>query len=311
MVKYKKAEGRYGMELMQLRYFVTVAHFQSITKAAQALYITQPALSRSIARLEKELDLRLFQRTANRVVLTEAGACYLQAVQQAFDALDAGLVQARQANRKNCSQIRVLSAIGLMKRVASEYEKEHPLTEIQVELANTRTITRKVVEGKADLGISLMPVHEERLYQEVLMQAGYYLVASPGQEFYERKTVSLTELQNKTLFCSRFGDTKAILEQCFAQSGLQNTLIELDEQALLFQASIKGLGYTVCIPMPALFHGSPAEGQVRFIPVEELRHCGKILLFARQKPELLPQWESFIRSVRYYFTQNQAALENL
>ena len=299
------------MELMQLCYFVAVAQFQSITKAAQALYITQPALSRSIARLEKELDLRLFYRSANRVILTEAGVYYLQAVQQAFDALDAGLVQARWANRQNLSQIQVLSAIGLMKSVASEYEKDHPLTEIQVELANTRAIARKVMEGKADMGISLMPVNEERLCQEVLMQAGYYLVASPGQELYEKKTVSLMELEGKTLFCSRFGDTKIILEQYFAQAGSRNALIELDEQDLLFQASMKGLGYTLCIPMPTLFYGSPAEGRVRFIPVEELKNCGKVLLLTRRPPELPSQCVSFIQSVRHYFIQNQAALYSL
>lgn len=299
------------MELMQLRYFVVVAQYQSMTRAAEALYMTQPALSRSIARLERELDLTLFRRTANRVQLTEAGARYLQAVRQALDALDAGLTGARRADPEEGTRIRVVSAIGLMKQVAAAYEKEHPLTRVSVELADTQTIVRSLLEGKADLGVSLQPVREERLHQEVLLRAGYYLVASAGQELYNRPSVSLTELQGRTLFCSRFGDTRSILERHFAESAAPCNVIELDEQDLLFQASMKGLGYTLCIPMPSLFRGSPAEGQVRFIPVEELRQDGRVLLMGRKTPAPDPRNQAFIRAVRSSFAGNEAAIQNL
>lgn len=62
------------MELLHLNYFREVAAVENITKAAKKLYVSQPALSTAIARLEKELDFLLFERKGNRIELTEAGA---------------------------------------------------------------------------------------------------------------------------------------------------------------------------------------------------------------------------------------------
>ena len=61
------------MELRVLRYYLTVAREENITRAAEILHITQPTLSRQMADLEAELDTRLFDRTNRRITLTEAG----------------------------------------------------------------------------------------------------------------------------------------------------------------------------------------------------------------------------------------------
>lgn len=64
------------MELMQLKYFKTVAEAGKISDAAQALFISAPALSTSIARLEKELGVALFDRTNNRIILNRQGQIF-------------------------------------------------------------------------------------------------------------------------------------------------------------------------------------------------------------------------------------------
>ena len=78
------------MELMQLRYFVTVAQLQHLTRAAEQLRISQPALSKAISRLEEELGTELFDRSANRIALNSSGRLYLQYVSQALSMLDSG-----------------------------------------------------------------------------------------------------------------------------------------------------------------------------------------------------------------------------
>ena len=66
------------IELSHLQYFKEVARTENISKAAKSLYITQPALSQIIRKMEGELGYRLFERTGNRIRLTEAGKCFLQ-----------------------------------------------------------------------------------------------------------------------------------------------------------------------------------------------------------------------------------------
>ena len=61
------------MELRGLRYFLTVAQEENITRAAEALHMTQPTLSRQLSQLEEELGARLFERGARRITLTDAG----------------------------------------------------------------------------------------------------------------------------------------------------------------------------------------------------------------------------------------------
>lgn len=76
------------MELAQLKYFKTIAKTGKITAAAQELFLTPPALSTSIVRLEKELGMPLFDRTGNRIRLNPQGELFLKHVDEVFDTLD-------------------------------------------------------------------------------------------------------------------------------------------------------------------------------------------------------------------------------
>jgi len=75
------------MELQQLKYYQTVAHIGKISEAAEALFLSAPALSTSISRLEKELGMPLFDRTNNRIVLNAQGQIFLKYVNQVFACL--------------------------------------------------------------------------------------------------------------------------------------------------------------------------------------------------------------------------------
>ena len=90
------------MDLTQLHQFITVAECQNVSQAAHKLYITQPALSRSISRLESELEVRLFDRKSNSLILQTKAAKYsLQHVSAGLDAIfNAGVHAVRQKNAK-------------------------------------------------------------------------------------------------------------------------------------------------------------------------------------------------------------------
>ena len=76
------------MELQQLKYFKTVATMGKISDAAEALFISAPALSTSISRLEKELGVALFDRTNNRIALNPQGQIFLKYTNQIFATID-------------------------------------------------------------------------------------------------------------------------------------------------------------------------------------------------------------------------------
>ncbi len=86
------------MEMLQLKYFQTVARMEHMTKAAHVLHISQPALSKMIAALEAELGTELFQRERKTIRLNEHGRIFLQHVNLALQALEDGKQQLRDAN---------------------------------------------------------------------------------------------------------------------------------------------------------------------------------------------------------------------
>ena len=85
------------MELMQLKYFKTVAEIGKISDAAQSLFISAPALSTSISRLEKELGMSLFDRTNNRIILNRQGHIFLRYVNQVFSNLECAKTELQQS----------------------------------------------------------------------------------------------------------------------------------------------------------------------------------------------------------------------
>jgi len=85
------------MELQQLKYFKTVAEIEKISAAAEALFISAPALSASISRLEKELGMKLFDRTNNQIKLNKQGEIFLRYVNQIFTTLDCARFELRQS----------------------------------------------------------------------------------------------------------------------------------------------------------------------------------------------------------------------
>ena len=76
------------MNLYHLKYFVTLAHLEHYTKAAEQLSITQPSLSHAIASLEREINIRLFEKEGRNVVLTRAGKNFLTDIEKALALID-------------------------------------------------------------------------------------------------------------------------------------------------------------------------------------------------------------------------------
>ena len=101
------------MNVAQLRYFVAVAQLEHYSRAAKALYITQPALSNSMNRLEKELGVQLFENIGRNIVLTPQGKDLLVSVSAALKELDRGfeVIRDHGNNQKKIARIGAVASI--------------------------------------------------------------------------------------------------------------------------------------------------------------------------------------------------------
>ncbi len=115
------------MELQQLKYFKTVADIGKISEAAESLFVSAPALSTSISRLEKELGCPLFDRTNNRILLNAQGQIFLKHVNQVFASLESAKQEMQQSLQPQNPRISLLSVnTAMWVNPITAFLSEHP-----------------------------------------------------------------------------------------------------------------------------------------------------------------------------------------
>lgn len=150
------------MELRHLRYFVTVATDLHFGRAAERLFISQPALSEQIRRLEGELSLKLLERNRRGVRLTPEGAAFLPEaetiVRQADHATEVARALAEGASgRLRMSYLRTMAG-GLPERIVREYQRRFPRVELTADSGTTAANVERLRTGELDVAFAHTPL---------------------------------------------------------------------------------------------------------------------------------------------------------
>lgn len=150
------------MELTPLRYILAIARHGHMTRAAEALGVTQPALSAMLRKLETELGVELFDRSAKGVTPTAAGAVFLDHAEQALRRIDAGVDAVRALAGLEAGSIRVgggaTAVAHLLPPVVRHVRAQHPALRFYVREAGSSAVAQAVLSGELDLGIVTTPV---------------------------------------------------------------------------------------------------------------------------------------------------------
>ncbi|WP_437066483.1 LysR family transcriptional regulator [Streptomyces sp. enrichment culture] len=149
------------MELQQMRYVLAVAETSSFTRAAERCLVVQSALSHQIARLERELGARLFERTSRRVRLTPAGEAFLPAARQCLEAAERAAAEVAAA----VGEVRGRLAVGLIPTVAAvdvpdalrEFRRKYPQVRIGLRVGASEDLVEQVRQGAADVAFLGLP----------------------------------------------------------------------------------------------------------------------------------------------------------
>ncbi|MEI4486128.1 LysR family transcriptional regulator [Frigidibacter sp. MR17.14] len=210
------------MTLEQLRIFLAVAEREHVTRAAEALHLTQSATSSAIAALEARHGVRLFDRVGRRIVLTEAGRAFLpeaRAVLARAEAAERALADvaglARGTLRLAASQ-----TLGTwwLPAVMVAFHRAHPGVALDLRLANTAEVARAVAAMEADLGFVEGPVASNLLRLRDLGGDRLSAVVTPDHPWAR---VAPTDLAQACWLLREPGSgTRAICERLLARQGL-------------------------------------------------------------------------------------------
>ena len=155
------------MELRVLRYYLTVAREENITRAADMLHITQPTLSRQMAELEEELNTRLFERTNRKIVLTESGMLLRRRAEELISLAD----KVQQEFQSGGDELTGLISIGsgvtaavsaCLPRLLQDYAQKYPQVRFELHTGTAAGIKDLLDKGLLDIGILMEPIEVEK-----------------------------------------------------------------------------------------------------------------------------------------------------
>ncbi len=296
------------MNISQLRYFVTVAQMEHYGHAAAALYITQPALSNSIKRLEREIGFPLFNNVGRNVTLTAEGKVFLDHVVQALDTLDSGIVAGQEHYNKRTQTIRVGSVASLMRGQLSSFLNNYSSVsddnvEFDISLVSfTRELLPMVIEGTFDAAFCGYPVGEQSLDWIPLFRQDAVAVVHESHPLATKKMVSIEDIKQYPQLSYRAPSYMYYaFKNMFAEYGLEPKLVFDDDVSALSVMAVtpNSVGIAIDSAKDCLWDS------VRMIPIEEFLepyHYAGMAFLANKAHS--PEFDTFREYVEHYSREN-------
>lgn len=228
----------------RLQVFHTVARLLSFTKAAEALHMTQPAVTFQVRQLEEQFNTRLFDRTHNRINLTDAGERVYEYSGRIFELYG----EMENAVREMTGDVSGRLMIGASTTIAEymlpallgDFKARYPDVNVQLKVSNSDGIVQMVENNVIDLGVVESPIVNKNLVVEVCRMDQLVAVVSPKHPLAEKGSVSIEELLEYPYICREEGSgTRDVITDYMEHLGVNASRINLSME-LGSPESIKG-----------------------------------------------------------------------
>lgn len=268
------------MELYQLQCFFEAAQAQNITKAAAKMRITQPALSKTINRLEEDLGVKLFDRRAKTIILNEYGHAVLEKAEVIFAAMDDIRLNIEDIKSGSVGEVKIGSTLpseetSWLLDCVRDFMLENPKAIVTQHQMGPRALLRAITDNDVDIAIGgeFLAVPELEWTELYAQRVG--IAVREGSELSRRKSVSVSELSDETFLCNNSNADMEMLTWsiCERAGFTPNVSLTSNYSNLIGEMVSRGRGITV-IPEP-LFNEKNDRNpmgwakKITMIPLEE------------------------------------------
>lgn len=261
------------MELAQLEAFLQVAHHRSFSRAAEALFLTQPSVTARIQSLERELGERLFERTGRSVTLTDAGHAFMPHAQRAITAVQEGTDAIEAVRHGDVGSVRIGASSSIatyvLPNIFKHFREQRPRVHVHLSTGNTEDIIERLLAGEVHLVVTRLAQHPEidslHLYNDDLA-----LVVSPSHPFAAKGRVSIAEAGREPfLFFERSSSYHSLIYSMFLRVGVvPESVMELDSMETTKHMVEAGLGIAI-LPVVSV-EREVANGTLRRVEIRDM-----------------------------------------
>jgi DNA-binding transcriptional LysR family regulator len=256
-----------GFQLQQVEGFLEVARRGSVSRAAEALFITQPTLTARLHGLERELGAKLFLRTPRGMRLTEAGHAWVPFAERAMRALVEGRDALEQVMAASAGHLVIASAPAVstyvLPALLEKFVAAHPRVEVSVRTGHSEDLVAMVLREEVQLGLGRQIHHPDLdlrpFHREVLV-----LVCAGDHPFARRRSVTMAEVTNeKLIMFDRTSSYYEITHAAFLSSRIKlRHYMELDSIEAAKKMVERGLGVAL-LPASAVVREVDAKYLIR------------------------------------------------
>jgi DNA-binding transcriptional LysR family regulator len=289
----------------RLKVFRAVARHLSFRKAAEELYVSQPAVSLQIKSLEEEVGLQLFDRSGSRIRLTPAGETLLRYT----DRLDSVAADAEAALASFRSEVRGRLAIGasltiaqyVLPRLLGAFLQQNPRLAVGVSTHNTERVLEDVVEQRSALGLVEGPARRRDVMLEPVLEDELVVIVPAAHEWTEQREVEVEDLRSAPFLLREQGSgSRLVAELALRKVGLRprdlHVVLEFDMTETIKSGVEAGLG--IGIVSRWTIRKELELGTLRIVTVRGLRMRRNFSVAYRTGPEPQGAAASFLRFIR-------------
>jgi DNA-binding transcriptional LysR family regulator len=197
------------MNLNQLKIFYLAAKQGSLSAAAEALYITQPAVTKGIQRLQEHYEIKLFNRFGKKMALTDAGEALYSIAESIFELENQAEESLRDFQQRKRGFIQILSSESFgsyyLPFIVDRFSKENPRIRISVNLLPTEQIVEKTATLANDLGFISYPVPHKKLFTREVLEDSYQIIVPAGHPLASKSVIEPEDLSGHSLIVHEKG----------------------------------------------------------------------------------------------------------
>jgi len=256
------------VDLRLLRSFVTMAEEGNVGRAARRLYISQPALSKQLQRLEAFLDVELFHRHHRMLRLTPAGVAFLDDAGKLLAQAAEITTRARNTARADASQVTVAFVAGLVDLASALLQTAQQQPDLDVRLLRVDWTDQAdcLRKGRADLSLVRLPIDERDLKHQVLISEPRVAGLAITHPLAARTSLSICELEAEPIIrTSNQQDYWTVSPRPSGATPILGPLADTVEEMLAVVAS----GRCICITAQSLARAYPRPG-IAWVPVPDI-----------------------------------------
>lgn len=289
------------MDLIKLKSFITVAKLKNFRRASEELYFSQPAISAQIKELENYYNAELFERTGNKIRLTDAGELLLPYAQDLVSKFEESRYSVQNAFSKERGRLKIgtstLPGVYFMPRIISGFSEAYPKISIDLSVKYSAEIEKDIFENNIHVGIVGTPegvVFSSSLEKIELIEDHLVVVVNRNHRYFSRDSISIEEIsREKLILPGKNTFTRKVVDNEMKKKGFHYNLeYEISNNEMIKKMVENNLGISVLCS--SMIGGCDKISGIKISDLTSHRH---INLIYRKDRKISPPMDNFINYV--------------